>query len=183
MTLFVIVAALLAAALAAVLLPLLRPPRDADGAQASALSLQVLREQLGELETECRSGTLDAAQYETERAEIERRAIEDGRASVAAPSAQRPTWLAAALSLAVLALGVGLYLRLGTPAVMQTAGPAGQQQNAHALSPQQIQAMAAKLAERLQENPGDGEGWLMLAPTRRSGAIRKRPPPTAAPPA
>lgn len=166
MTAFLIAAALLlAVALAAVLLPLLRPAVAAAGTDSSDLSLQVLREQLGELENENRAGTLDAAQYEKERAEIERRAIEDGRAAPAPAVARaRPVGLAAATSIAIAALAIGLYLLIGTPAALPPARHAGgPQPNAHAVTAQQIQAMVAKLSERLQDNPADGEGWLMLA--------------------
>lgn len=180
MTTFLIIAALLTAvALAAVLLPLLRKPRsDADAAEATDLSLRVLREQLGELESECREGTLDPAQYEKECAEIERRALEDGKAPVAAPTDRRRTWLAAVTAAAVCGAAIGLYALLGTPAAFQptAAGHAGQ--NAHAVSPQQIEAMVAKLAERLQANPADGEGWLMLA--RSYNALGRFPEASAA---
>jgi cytochrome c-type biogenesis protein CcmH len=167
MTVFLIVAALLLAiALGALLLPLLRKTPAAGTAESSALSLQVLREQLAELDNEQRAGTLDAAQYATERSEIERRAIEDGQAvpQHVAPS-KRPVWLAAAIAITVSALAIGVYLKLGTPEALdeQAANQGGQQQNAHAVTPQQIQAMVTKLAERLQSAPDDGDGWLMLA--------------------
>lgn len=178
MTTFVIVAGLLlAVALAAVLWPLLKRSGKAHATDASALSLQVLREQLGELEDESRAGTLDPAQYEKERAEIERRAIEDGRPEAAATAPpKRPLWLAAAIAAGVGAMAVGLYVALGTPAAL-VGGP-GQGTNAHAVTPQQIQAMVAKLSERLQDNPGDAEGWLMLA--RSYGALGRYPESAAA---
>ncbi|MBI4985813.1 MAG: c-type cytochrome biogenesis protein CcmI [Rhodocyclales bacterium] len=181
MTAFLIAAALLVlVALAAVLVPLLKTSVPAGDAESAALSLHVLREQLGELEAEARAGTLDPGQYATERAEIERRVLEDGRpATAVAATAKRPLWLAAALGSAVVALAAGLYLLLGTPAVMQPpARPGGSQQNAHAVSPQQIQAMVERLAERLQNNPADGEGWLMLA--RSYGTLGRFPEAAAA---
>lgn len=167
MTVFLIAAALLlAVALSALLWPLLRKAPPAAAADSSALSLQVLREQLAELDNEQRAGTLDAAQYATERVEIERRAIEDGQATAAsnAPS-KRPLWLAAGIAVTVSAIAVGTYWKLGAPEALdeQAASQGGQQQNAHAVTPQQIQAMVSKLAERLQSAPDDGDGWLMLA--------------------
>jgi cytochrome c-type biogenesis protein CcmH len=181
MTPFLIVAALLViAALTAILVPLLKKTQNAGGTESSVLSLQVLREHLGELERERQEDTLSPAQYETERAEIERRAIEDGRpASALAVATRRPVWLAAAVSTAVMALTVTLYLQLGTPAALQqTSNQGTQQQNAHAVTPQQIQAMVVKLAERLQDNPADGEGWLMLA--RSYNALGRFPEASAA---
>lgn len=182
MTVFVVAAVVLTAfALAAVLLPLLRKPQAADAAEAKELSLRVLREQLGELEREVREGTLEKAQYQAECAEIERRAIEDVRADTAAAPVQdrRRMALAAGTAVAVCAVAVGLYLKLGTPdAFRATDGHAGGQQSSHALSPQQIQGMVARLAEKLQENPADGEGWLMLA--RSYNALGRYPEASAA---
>lgn len=180
MTYFLIAAVLLvAAALAAVLLPLLKKTPSIDGKDSSTLSLQVLREQLDELERENKTGTLSPGQYEKERGEIERRAIEDGR-SDAAPMdfAPRQVWLAPLLGSLLIASSVGMYLLLGTPAAMQPQANQAGQQNAHAVTPQQIQAMVAKLAERLQDNPGDGEGWLMLA--RSYNALGRFPEASAA---
>ncbi len=181
MTYFLIAGALLlAASLAALLFPLLRKSVPAPAADSSALSLQVLREQLAELENEQRAGTLDPAQYDKERSEIERRAIEDGRSPVhAGGSAQRPVWLAVTISLCVLALSIGTYLKIGNlDALDQAATQGAQQQNAHAVTPQQIEAMVGKLAERLQSNPDDGDGWLMLA--RSYSALGRYPQATAA---
>lgn len=180
MTYFLIAAVLLvAAALATVLVPLLRKAPSIDGQDSSTLSLQVLREQLDELERENKTGTLNPGQYEKERGEIERRAIEDGRpdaTSINSPPSQ--VWLAPVLGSLLVASSVGMYLLLGTPAVLQPQTNQGGQQNAHAVTPQQIQAMVAKLAERLQDNPGDGEGWLMLA--RSYNALGRFPEASAA---
>jgi cytochrome c-type biogenesis protein CcmH len=183
MTPFLIIAALLViAALSAILVPLLKKTQSTGGTESSALSLQVLREHLGELERERQADTLSPAQYEKERAEIERRVIEDGRPApppALTPATRRPVWLAATISTAVMALTVTLYLQLGTPTSLQPAPNQGaQQQNAHAVTPQQIQAMVVKLAERLQENPADGERWLMLA--RSYNALGRFPEASAA---
>lgn len=173
-----IAASLLAVAVAAVLLPLLRRSDATPSADGSALSIQVLREQLADLENENRAGTLDPAEYAQTRAEIERRALEDGRpAGTAAAPERRRTWLAAALALAVVGVAAGLYARLGTPGALG-GGDGAHQQNSHAVTPQQIQAMVARLADRLQDNPDDGEGWLMLA--RSYGALGRYPEAAAA---
>ena len=181
MTTFLIIAVLLTLlALAAVLIPLLKNKHDTGGTDSSALSLQVLREQLGELKNENDAGTLAPIQYEKERAEIERRAIEDGRSDTSsAIISHRPVWLAVSVSVAVIALSASLYLHLGMPSVLQTGeATGGPSQSAHAITPQQIQSMVAKLAERLQDNPTDGDGWLMLA--RSYNALARYPEAAAA---
>ncbi|MBI5109697.1 MAG: c-type cytochrome biogenesis protein CcmI [Rhodocyclales bacterium] len=180
MTAFVILAVVLTLAVLALLLyPLLLKERKQHVGSASELSITVLREQLGELDEQRKSGLLDARLFDEEQAELERRAIEDGTsggsAALAVVPARKPT-LAALVGVGLPALAVGLYLWLGSPDTMkpqQATDAAGN----HALTPQQIQGMADKLAERLQSNPDDGEGWLMLA---RSYSVLGRYPESAA---
>ncbi|CAN7266337.1 tetratricopeptide repeat protein [Pseudoduganella sp. LjRoot289] len=62
------------------------------------------------------------------------------------------------VSLMVVALSVSLYYGLGTPRGLQPeAAPAS------VVGPDQVQAMVARLAARLKEQPGDAAGWRMLA--------------------
>lgn len=179
MSAFVAVAAALTLAVVAlVLLPLLLKDRERQIGSSRALSIAVLRDQMSDLEDQRKDGLLDSALFVEEQAELERRALEDGAASrSASPTGTgRRLALAAVLGMAMPALVVGLYLKLGTPDSLkpQAAAEAG----SHALTPQQIQAMADKLAERLQANPDDGEGWLMLG--RSYGALGRYAEATAA---
>lgn len=158
---------LLAAVLALLLLPLLRRSGATAAASAADLSLDVLRDQLAELDREVAAGRIDAAAAQRERMELERRALEDGRGQAAAAEAGQRWRPAIALALIVPLVAGGAYWQLGSPAAIGGA----KTQGGHALGPQQIQAMAARLAERLQQNPADGEGWLMLG---RSYAVLGR---------
>ena len=165
MTTFVIVAILLTlAVLALLLVPLLLKERKQRLGSASQLSVAVLRDQLDDLEAQRKAGTLDPKVFAEEQAELERRALEDGVGVAKSYSTGRTLTLAIGLGVGLPALVVGLYFLLGSPEAMkpQQAADAGGSAGAHSLGPQQIQAMAAKLAERLQANPDDGEGWLML---------------------
>lgn len=154
---------LLLAVLAVVLLPLLRPMPQASGVKSSALSLDILREQMEELERRAAQG--DCVDYAAERAEIERRALEDGsgdaRASEGGEGARKG--LAAAIAVSVCALSVGLYVVLGEPQALRPDSVAENRQAPHAVTPQQIMGMVAKLAGRLEKNPNDPDGWMMLA--------------------
>lgn len=179
MTVFVIVAVVLTIAVLALLLyPLLLKERKQHVGSTSELSIAVLRDQLGELEDQRKAGLLDSRVFVEEQAELERRAIEDGSAPAASPvcSPTRKTALAAAVGLSLPALAIAMYAWLGSPAALKSQQAADAQGN-HALSPQQIQSMAAKLAEKLQSNPDDGEGWLMLG---RSYTVLGRYPEAAA---
>lgn len=164
------------------LLPLLRKARARKNRDSAALSVEVLRDQLRDLETEKRAGRLDEAVYGQEKADLERRVIEDGataNSSAAAAAEGRRPWLIAIPVVAIPLLAIGLYWVTGTPDAVtgkpQVAATAGAN---HAVTPEQIQAMVAKLAQRLQDNPNDGEGWLMLA--RSYSALGRFPESAAA---
>lgn len=159
MTFLALAALLTASALAVLLVPGLRQ-QSGNVTSASELSLSVLRDQLAELERELAAGRIDESMHARERKELEHRALEEGgqRRAVNGDTERLSLRYVLGLSLVVpLAVGL-LYWQLGTPAAIATSRGGG----GHALSPQQIQAMASKLAERLQQNPADGEGWLML---------------------
>ncbi|NJD35741.1 MAG: c-type cytochrome biogenesis protein CcmI [Betaproteobacteria bacterium] len=165
MTTFVVIAILLTVAVLALLLvPLLLKERKQRLGSSSQLSVAVLRDQLSDLEDQRKAGTLDPKMFAEEQAELERRALEDGTGAAKSYSTGRKLALAAMLGVGLPALVVGLYFMLGSPDAIkpQQAAGAGDAGSPHSLGPQQIQAMTAKLAERLQNNPDDGEGWLML---------------------
>ena len=151
-----------------------RPARDVVAApDASQANLAVLRAQLRQLDEDLAQGGIDAAQHRAQRAEIERRALEEENVA-SAPQRQgsaRGTMLLLAVALPVLTLG--LYGLVGNPQALspQGAGLAGDP------SPQQVEAMVAQLAERMEKQPpgnvADIEGWVMLG---RSYAMLQRYP-------
>lgn len=164
MSMFVVVVALLTlAVLALLLLPLLLGEKKQQVGNSGDLSIAVLRDQLKDLEDQRQAGLLEPQVYAEEQAELERRALQDGAAgrAFAVRASARKRVLAAIIGIVVPAMTVGLYAVLGSPDSLKPQ-PATDAAGNHSLSPQQIQGMAAKLAERLQNNPNDGEGWLML---------------------
>lgn len=176
-------AALLLAACAFVLVPLLRAGRRAAPISGnSASNLAVLREQQALLDADLAAARIDAAQHLVARTELERRVLEEDAASAgiagpaaagtaAAPRSNRATRLAVVLGLAVPLLAVGLYARLGN-----TAGLGPQAQAQPPVSEADVVAMVEKLAQRMQAQPDDAKGWLMLG---RSYAALQRFPDSA----
>ncbi|HXZ52638.1 MAG TPA: c-type cytochrome biogenesis protein CcmI [Burkholderiales bacterium] len=173
MTAFWLVAALfIAGALALVLPPLLRGTGSAGRAGRDAANIGLYREELADLEREQAEGKVDAREYREAKEEIERRLLEDvapaapGRQSQApAQRASRRTALAIGIALpVVVVLG---YLRFGD---MRALEP-GAQQTGHDVTSEQIATMVDKLAQRMQQNPGDAQGWVMLG---RSYAVLGR---------
>lgn len=77
------------------------------------------------------------------------------------PAARRS---ALALAVTLPAVAIALYLHLGDPGAAAPATPARPADaSRHELAPAQIQQMATTLAERLQREPADANGWLTLA--------------------
>jgi cytochrome c-type biogenesis protein CcmH len=181
MTAFVLLAAVLAAlALGILLRPLLRVrAQAAEGAQGTPgapgaqdvradANAEIYRNQLTELEAERTQGLVSEARYAETRAEIERRLAEDlASGAAAAPPPARSAWpgtrLAVALGLALPLVAIGLYLLIGTPAALDPAAGARSAQSTHQVTPEQIEAMVAQLAARLEREPNNAEGWMMLA--------------------
>ena len=168
-------AALLLAACAFVLWPLLRTGRRPTPANSnSASNLAVLREQQALLDADLAAARIDPAQHLAARSELERRVLEEDAGTPAcepATSSRRATLLAVALGLAVPLLAVGLYARLGN-----TAGLVPQAAAQPPVSEADVVAMVEKLAQRMQAQPDDAKGWLMLG---RSYAALQRFPDSA----
>lgn len=166
MTVFSIVAVLLLAGALLFILPtLLRKEAVVNHhALRDEVNLAVLRDQSRELDADFAAGTIDAASYQGARQELERRVAEDvqpGARTVASPSDKR--WTAALVGVAVPAIAVSLYLLLGAPDGIDPAKVAAPKEQAHAVTEEQIAGMIAALAQRLQKEPDNADGWSMLA--------------------
>ena len=158
-----------ALALVLLCLAVLLPSLLRDAAQPVTGSDDALRAlyqaQLQELAREHRAGNLDAADLAQAEDELQRRLLQE-LAQRAQPRAwrQRP-WLprASALVLAVLlpVAAWGLYVQVGDPqaaARLAQADAVG-----HSAGQAQVEAMVAGLAQRLQAQPDNLPGWVMLA--------------------
>lgn len=168
MTAFVLLAALLAAlALGFIVTPLLRRRAPATGNDRSDANAAIYRAQLAELEAERAQGLVSAERFDETRAEIERRLAEDLASGEAAGKATGPQWrgsrLALALGLVVPLAAGALYLLVGAPGALDPAARSRSAQQQHEVTPEQIDAMVAQLAARLEREPDNPEGWRMLA--------------------
>jgi len=174
MTSFWVMALLMIALVLAFLLPPLLRDRAGTGSPVSraASNLAVFRDQLAELEADLAAGTIDQAQCEAARADLQRGLLEDvGAPSAGAQAPVKRSWAAVvAVAVTVPLLSVLLYLGIGNlnglePAIQQVSA----QGAPHELTREQIEGMLIRLAQRMESNPGDGEGWVMLA--RSYGAL------------
>lgn len=162
-TFWIIAAALAFTAPLFVALPLLKSQgKPALGAADTEPKLSIYRDQLAELDEDKRAGRLGTDEYEQARGDLERRLLEEvpeADAPSAAPAPRTYRMAALAASIAVPLLAVSLYLALGNPAALRPQPT----EAAHGLGRQQIDAMVARLAARLEKDPRDAKGWVMLA--------------------
>ena len=164
MTLFLIVSGLLVLGALLFVVPPLLSRRAASRISRDALNTELYRDQLRDLDDDLRSGTLSAEHYEKARHEIEARLLEDvvtGAAIADKPLHGRAS--AIALGFALPLCAIALYLAVGNPQALVPGQGANAGGAAHEVTAGQIEEMIQRLATRLQNEPDNAEGWIMLA--------------------
>ena len=173
MTFWIVAGLMIAAAMLFIVLPLLGRDKGQVSASRSELNLSVYRDQLRELDADLAVGSLNKEQYQSARSELEGRVLEDSDTAdeivVAAPSDGR-RWIIAAM-IAIPILTISLYLMLGKPGGLDTQHRTAGVDQPQAVTQEQINAMVANLAKKLEAKPDDAEGWAMLG---RSYATMRR---------
>ena len=160
MILFATLAALLAVVL---LVRLLLPPRSRRPVSARDANVSIYRDQLRELEGDLSGGKIAREDYDRSRRELEARLLADVAAADASTASGRsPIRWVAGVAIPLLALGV--YFSVGSPRTIEHEAQ-------EAVTAQQVEAMVARLAARLRENPDDTDGWKLLG---RSYAVMGR---------
>jgi len=185
---WLICASLVAIALAFVLPPLLQtslqtsqqtsPGGDAEESRKEA-NVDIYRDQISELEADVVNGIVSPEQYQQDRDEIERRLLEDvsgakltvkrSEKKAAGASGRAPVY---AVALGIPLIAIALYVKIGNPAAVTGASAstrqatqapvAGSAPGSGQMTQQAIEANVAKLAARMEQNPGDVQGWIML---------------------
>ena len=132
--------------------------------------ITVYREQLSELERELEQGSLDPAGFDLSKAELTQRLMEDAPANEAVAEvkpAQRVRLLIALMALVIPVAAFSVYLFVGTPMALDPALMA-QANGDEQMTPQKLEAMAEQLAQRLEKEPNNAEGWVMLGRIQRA---------------
>lgn len=168
MTGFILGAALLVGlTLVLLLLPLRQRASSAADLSRTQINTAIYRDQIDELERDRAGGELAQADYDQALAELQRRLLEDstpaagaaagnGAIRVAPDDTQALPW---ALGFGLPFAAVLLYLLLGNPAAINPLPPADPQR----FGAEEIERMVSGLAAKLEKEPGNLEGWAMLA--------------------
>ena len=169
LTFWIIAALLILFALWFILPALVNRPAPDEDVERREANILVYKDQQRELDADLKNGLIGASQYEQEKAELERRLLEDVAAAPAGASAKKATNKFAYSLGALIPIGaVALYFVVGNPKAVTTApaerpvAPASTNAD-NGMSDQQIAANIQKLADRMKNNPNDVQGWTMLA--------------------
>ncbi len=137
--------------------------RSRDTADRRQLNAAIYRDEMADLDRDLATGALNEADHRQAKEELQRRLLEDSsgaEAAYAKPAVPKKTLAVLALLLPLAA--AGLYLMLGTPAGINP--PPEERQFTRA----DIDRMVAGLAARLEQQPDNVEGWIMLARSYRA---------------
>jgi len=152
---------LLIIVLAVLLRPLLGEYAD-ENEDGDRLNLSVYKQQLQELEADRERGTITEEQMERARMDIERAVLSEvPEEPVAGKTVSTDSRLLppALVSLVVIAVSVPVYLYIGYP--QSLGGQAAADRDTPSL--EEVEMMIAQLEQRLRQEPGNTQGWLMLA--------------------
>ncbi|MFT5449314.1 MAG: cytochrome c-type biogenesis protein CcmH [Gammaproteobacteria bacterium] len=171
-------AAMIAAALAFVVPPLIRPA-DTRSPSRDQANVSIYHDRMRELDLLEEAGTLDTDQATQAREELDRELLtQTGESSTPSPPLSPPLSPTArpvlAIILAVLlpVFAIGIYLQVGTPHLLLEGEQAAAAERASPNVEQpSVDTMVGQLEERLRAQPDDARGWLMLG---RSYAVMNR---------
>jgi cytochrome c-type biogenesis protein CcmH len=174
MILWILLTVMIALAAAGLTIPLVRRYEQ----RPQGKTVDILKGQLSEVDGQVAAKLIDPSEAEALRAEIKRRIlVEDRQGNVAArpfPQTAMP-WVALGLVAVVTLCATALYAMMGHPELTSTSvtaattAPEAQTasadpSNAKGAHPMgEVANMISSLEAKLQQNPGDAQGWQMLA--------------------
>ncbi len=149
---------LLLAALAFLLLPILRGRKAQAEEDRTALNVALYQERLAELAAQRAAGTLTEEQLEAGRADAARELLDDTEGSDDTRSARLGRAVPLLAALLVPLLGYGLYLHWGASDKVELARQFGEQ-------PRSLEEMTVRLERAVEAQPDSAEGWYFLGRT------------------
>ena len=164
-------------ALLFILPTLLRSKGGKSGVERGATNVSIYQDQIAELDNDLRNDILNQEQYNQSKYELQQRMMQDmseeDPISGTRTTSNRSIATSAVIILAMPILAVSLYLLLGNTKALMPQPAIGQARIADQPSmsegaahpDQEISSMVDNLVARLEKQPDDLEGWLMLGRT------------------
>lgn len=156
---------MLLAALAFLLVPVVRGRRAQTEEDRTALNVALYQERLGELSAQRNAGTLSAEQLEAGRSEAARELLDDTEGSEVTRRSRLGKGVPLVAALLVPLLGYGLYLHWGASDKVELARQFAEQ-------PRTVEEMIQRLERAVQAQPDSAEGWYFLG---RAYMAQERP--------
>ncbi len=167
MTLWVLLAAIAVGVIAILSFPTLR--RKANIATGADLDIAVYKDQLSELDRDIERGLINADDADNARLEIQRRilnAADSTHFTLPATAEYKSRILIFVLAVLIPIGGSALYLELGSPSLPDFPYAQRTDLQEEPVSADNLAAMRAAVTElegRLESDPENAEGWLLLA--------------------
>lgn len=146
---------LLLAALAILLLPIMRGRKAQAEEDRTALNVALYQERLDELSAQFAAGTLTQAQYEAGKADAARELLSDTEGAEPQRSGRLGRAVPLMLAFLVPLLGFGLYLHWGASDKVLLARQFSEQ-------PRSMEEMVVRLEQAVEAQPDSAEGWYFL---------------------
>ena len=171
---------MLVVACAFVVVPLLRAQPLIAPVTDGVSNVAVYKSQRRELDEELQRGAINEVEHQAAVGELSARVVDEVADAPAIPAlpllaTKRPWWLVGVVAILMPLAAALLYATLGAPQALQMAGtmpgtanPAHSQAGAKSgeeppMSDKQILAMVDSLSQKMQQNPNDPRGWVLLA--------------------
>ena len=164
---FVVIAFGIALCVAAVFLWfLLRERKPLTQASQANANAKVYRDQISDLDRGHKSGHISDEEWQHSRDELSVRLLEDTAAvDDPAAKAEKPAvWTAVVLAVAMPISAMGLYMWVGNPEALNPLALKSPDQ----VDQKDLAKLAQTLADRLQSQPDNLQGWVMLGRTSRT---------------
>jgi cytochrome c-type biogenesis protein CcmH len=165
--LFVVIAFGIALCVAAVFLwVLLRERKPLTQASQASANAKVYRDQILDLDREHDSGHISDEEWQQSRDELSMRLLEDTSAAddPVAKTEKPAVWTAVVLAVALPISAMGFYMWVGEPEALNPMALKSPDQ----VDQKDLAKLAETLADKLQSQPENLQGWVMLGRTYRT---------------
>ena len=165
--LFMLLALAMCLCIAAVFIWILlrqRPVRSS--ASQAKLKASVYRAQIMDLDSEHQSGHISTQEWQQTRDELSQRMLED-TSLIDDPGARKEKpalWTALVIALTLPLASLSMYLWVGEPEALQAAIT----ESPEKVMQTELSGMVQTLAKKLETNPENQEGWVMLGRSYRA---------------
>ena len=141
-----------------------RPVRTS--ASQAKLNASVYRAQISDLDFEHQSGHISAQEWQQTRDELSQRLLEDTSVGddPGARKEKPALWTAVLIGLTLPVASLSMYLWVGEPQALQAMATVPPEKAMQA----ELSGMAQTLAKKLESNPDNQEGWVMLGRSYRT---------------